>query len=100
MSEILCPECGSDRIYYDYTCHTYPGGTREDGTRIYMACLPCDSAIEYCCYDCTWSWNAHLNRGNPRTEKNDAKKPSWYVQPVEKENSWFLAVMPGIVSIY
>ena len=96
---IKCPECSCPRIYYDYTCHTY-ASTRADGSTMFMACLPCDSAIEYVCNDCTWRWNAHLNPRNPRSVENDKKKPDWYVEPEYAEKSYFLRPMPGIVSIY
>ena len=97
IMEIKCPECDCPRIFWDYTCHTY-GSTREDGSVMFYACMPCDSAIEYACNDCQWRWNAHLNPRNPRSEENDKKKPDWYVEPVQ--DSMFLKPMPEVVSIY
>lgn len=94
--QIACPECNSEHIYWDYACHTWP--KTQDGRTIFMSCLPCDSAIEYRCYDCTWAWNAHLNPKNPRSEENDFNKPDWYVEP--EQGGWMLLPMEGIIDLY
>lgn len=74
---IACPECGSDKILYDYVCHTY----EQDGH--WLSCIPCDSAIEYSCYNCKWRYTFGLNSRNPRAAANEACKPPW-----DFEKSW------------
>lgn len=84
MTAVACPECGG-KVAYDLTCHTYPT-RRDDGTEAWMACLPCDSAIEYVCtgqYNdenpgtCRWEYTHGLNPGNPRAAQNEAQRPAW-----------------------
>lgn len=101
---ISCPACGHDKISADFACHTWPGGTRPDGTEQWMSCQDCGSAIEYSCGcwlddevpnpddpdgrwiyrepDCTcdWSYRHGLNPRNPRWAKEQEHRPVW-LQP-------------------
>ena len=80
-----CPGCGSP-VVYDLTCHTYPR-TLADGREQFMACMPCDSAVEYMCdgpgsegypdEGCGWSYEHGLNPRNPRAAANEEKRPPW-----------------------
>jgi hypothetical protein len=90
-----CPEC-QGKVESDLTCHTWPRNL-DDGTKQWMACIPCDSATRWNCvaiqpediadewYDpeedegsgCGWSWTEGLNPQNPRAEANDTKNPKW-----------------------
>ena len=84
-----CPDCGGI-VRYDLTCHTWGGN--EDGTG-WMACLPCDSAIYYCCDDCGWSYTDGLNPRNPRSVENEKHRPSWLVTA---RDNYGIGAMAGI----
>lgn len=49
-----------------------------------MACIGCDSAVEYFCTaaDCRWSYIDGLNPRNPRSVENARKRPTWLVTRV------------------
>ena len=79
MSEFACPECGG-KVWWDFTCHTWPQ-TTADGKEQWMACLGCDSAIEYLCDNCFWCYTDGLNPRSPRTEANEQKRPAWLITP-------------------
>lgn len=70
-----CPKCNSENIRWNLTCHTYKSGNT------WMACMPCDSAIEYYCTEdkCDWSFTHGLNKGNPMTEENEKSRPQWLI---------------------
>lgn len=104
-NEQPCPQCGGP-TETDLACHTWPK-TRDDGTVQWMACMPCDSAtLWYCngdaecycsldtgvvepnCYacggtgidegwGCGWKYTQGLNKGNPRWEDNEQRRPEW-----------------------
>ena len=74
-NETPCPICGGEVRYYP-TCHTYGIDGR------WMACISCDSAIEYMCINednllSHWSYIDGLNPRNPRAEVNAANRPKW-----------------------
>lgn len=73
-----CPECGGEVDAY-FTCHTYPGGTRDDGSVQWYVCSSCDSAYEFFCLedDCDWHYTWGLNPKNPRSEANEQHRPDW-----------------------
>jgi hypothetical protein len=66
-----CPQCGGE-VRWDFACHTYPGPTGG-----FFACLPCDSATEYYCVSCPWSYTQGLNPHSPRTAANETHRPQW-----------------------
>jgi hypothetical protein len=79
-----CPECAGP-VRWNFTCHTY--GWQEDGTGG-MACMSCDSAIEFCCAQpdqdgdlledgCGWMYTWGLNRRNPSAVRNEEHRPPW-----------------------
>lgn len=74
---IPCPRCAGYDIYADTTCHTWPGGTRPDGTVTWMACQGCGSAMRYACFGCGWSYTHGLNPGNPRATAKAEARPAW-----------------------
>jgi hypothetical protein len=71
--KITCA-CGG-KVYGYFTCQTW---TNASGT--WMSCMDCNSALHWSCYedtDCGWYYTEGLNTRNPRSEENEAKKPSW-----------------------
>lgn len=68
---VKCPQCNSEEIYRYFTCHTYLIDNK------WYSCLPCDSAIEFFCDDCDWSFTWGLNENNPRFEREKSYKPNW-----------------------
>lgn len=67
-----CPGCGGSKLYWDYSCHTYPGFGNG-----WMSCMNCGSAIRIGCQECTWGYEWGLNPSNPRAEKNELNRPDW-----------------------
>lgn len=88
-----CPACGGT-VRWDFTCHTY--GWKDDGTGG-MACLYCDSAVEYECLECDWSYVDGLNPRNPRSAANVARRPAWLVTP-DGGPLGLVGGMPGVPS--
>ena len=96
-----CPQCGHEKVYADFTCHTWPGGTRADGSEQWMACQGCGSAIRYACgcwlddevpnpedpdglwiyrepeCECQWDYTHGLNPRNPRKDREEESRPPW-----------------------
>lgn len=76
-----CPLCGGPVGSYP-TCHTWPQ-TRPNGSPQWMACMPCDSATEWCCDAdsddplCYWSYTEGLNPDNPKAAANELNRPDW-----------------------
>jgi hypothetical protein len=71
LNEVECPKCKSLDIVWDYVCHTYGPP--------WMACMDCDSAVDYYCREntCDWRYTDGLNSRNPRAEENAKKRPAW-----------------------
>lgn len=74
--EQTCPECSSPTTW-KYTCPTYPSS--QNGKIIMMRCEDCNNGTIYSCTseNCMWEWETSLNAASPRTEKNNAKAPTW-----------------------
>lgn len=79
---MVCPECDGE-VRWTHACHTY--GFKADGTGG-LACMNCDSAIEYVCADqyadyprgdCAWTYIHGLNPRNPRSSANESRRPEW-----------------------
>ncbi len=72
-----CPRCNGE-VVWDWACHTYPR-TYPSGQVVYFACMPCDSAIRFDCWedDCQWHYTWGLNSNNPRAAKQEADRPDW-----------------------
>jgi phage terminase large subunit GpA-like protein len=82
MGDPCCPNCGAE-VYWDFTCHTWFNG------EIWMACMNCDSAVEYICsreYSC-WTYTDGLNSRSPRAEENSKKRPEWLSKEFEDKFS-------------
>jgi len=72
-----CPACGAATDMMP-TCHTW-ANRRPDGSVVWMACMGCDSAMDYYCTadDCRWDYTHGLNPQNPRAADNATRKPGW-----------------------
>lgn len=103
----ICPDCSHDKVEWQNACHTWPGGTRTDGSTQWMSCQGCDSAIEYSCRcwlddevpnpddpdglliyrepecECRWSYIHGFNKNNPRAERQELSRPPWLVGDLE-----------------
>lgn len=107
MSTVACPECGHNEVRVSLACHTWPGGTRSDGSTQWMACQGCDSALNYWCScwlndevvnpddpdgmliyqepecKCMWDYTHGLNKHNPRYQSEQEFKPDWLPADLE-----------------
>ena len=96
----ICPDCNSE-VVYDLTCHTWPR-TRLDENGVaherWMVCMPCDSAIEYSCSsdDCGWEYIDGLNPRNPKSEANEAKRPTWLKDHQLITSNRDVVAIPGV----
>lgn len=88
---IVCPVCASTDVYADTTCHTWPGGTRADGTVTWMACQGCGSAMRYGCFGCGWTYTHGLNPNNPRAAANASARPPW----IDPDHDYDEILAPG-----
>jgi hypothetical protein len=92
QEEAKCPSCGS-KVYWLFACHTYLGSGD-----VWMACMNCDSATEYCCDEgCGWYYIEGYNSKNPRFAENEARKPTW---STELDNTWGAPLNKSIRNMY